>query len=61
MQVDVASPRRRFIALTLTGNPESGFQRDKDVVRLHTDLHATHRAMQLPICTHLLIRTHFLH
>lgn len=30
--IDVASPSRHFIALTLTGNPETGFQVHKDIV-----------------------------
>lgn len=31
-EIDVASPLRRFVALTLTGNPEAGFQTGKDIV-----------------------------
>ena len=31
-ELDVASVHRHFVALTLTGNPESGFQRGKDLV-----------------------------
>ena len=31
-EIDVAAASRHFVALTLTGNPESGFQRGKDVV-----------------------------
>ena len=31
-EIDLASPSRLFIALSLTGNPETGFQKGKDIV-----------------------------
>ena len=46
-EIDVASPLRRFVALTLTGNPESGFQRGKDIV-----LPPTHLLKGGPSSTH---------